>query len=190
MLAKTTAPVRTPRAFTLIELILVMAMLSIVLSLAGPSLARFFRGRGLDSEARRLLALTRYGQSRAVSEGIPMLLWIDEQQGRFGLEADGSYLEDNRDPQAKEYELNDQLKIKVEMPQTRLLTTQWKGSGQVRANQRVIRFTPDGFITDTSPDYIVLRQIREGEDEAVFIGRNRNRLNYEIQTNEPPRLRR
>jgi type II secretion system protein H len=182
-------PGRTRPAFTLIELILVMAMLSIVLSLAGPSLARFFRGRGLDSEARRFLALTRYGQSRAVSEGIPMLLWIDEQQRRFGLEAESSYLEE-KDTKSKEYELSDSLQIEVEMPLTRVLTTQWKGTGQIKTSQRVIRFTPDGFITDTSPDYVVLRQVREGEEEAVFIGRNRNRLNYEIQTNEPPRLRR
>ena len=52
--------------FTLIELILVMAMLLIVLSLTAPSLAVFFRGRALDSEARRFMTLTHYGQSRAV----------------------------------------------------------------------------------------------------------------------------
>ncbi len=63
-------------AFTLIELILVMAMLAIVISVALPSLKGFFRGRNLDSEARRFLSLTRYGQSRAVSEGVPMVLWI------------------------------------------------------------------------------------------------------------------
>ena len=65
----------TPRraGFTLLELILVMATLAIVLSVAAPSLARFFRGRSLDSEARRFLTLTRYGQSRAVAEGEPMV---------------------------------------------------------------------------------------------------------------------
>ncbi|MCX6930914.1 MAG: prepilin-type N-terminal cleavage/methylation domain-containing protein, partial [Verrucomicrobia bacterium] len=65
-----------PSAFTLIELILVMALLTIVISLTAPSLSKFFRGRTLDSEARRLLALTRSGQSRAVSEGMPMDLWV------------------------------------------------------------------------------------------------------------------
>src|SRR5438128_11617175 len=61
-------------AFTLIELILVMALLMIVLAVSAPSLQGFFKGRNLDSEARRILGLTKYGQSRAVSEGIPMLL--------------------------------------------------------------------------------------------------------------------
>src|SRR5207249_2115896 len=56
-------------AFTLIELILVMALLAIVLAVSAPALSTFFQGRTLDSEVRRFLSLTRYGQSRAVSEG-------------------------------------------------------------------------------------------------------------------------
>src|SRR5437773_775638 len=47
------------RAFTLVELILVMALLGIVLAVSAPSLSNFFHGRTLDSEARRLMALTR-----------------------------------------------------------------------------------------------------------------------------------
>ena len=72
--------------FSLIELLLVMALLSIVISITLPSLSSFFRGRALDAEARRLLSLTRYGQSRAVSEGIPMVLWVDAEDRTYGLE--------------------------------------------------------------------------------------------------------
>src|SRR4029079_13279680 len=78
------------RAFTLIELILVLALLAIVTSLAAPSLSRFFRGRALNSEARQLLSLTDAGQSRAVSEGFPVLLWIDSQQRQYGLQLETS----------------------------------------------------------------------------------------------------
>ena len=76
-----------PRAdgFTLIELILVMALLAIAASLAAPQMASFFRGRSLDQEARRMLSLTHYAQSRAVTEGFPMLLWIDPASGQYGL---------------------------------------------------------------------------------------------------------
>ena len=98
-------------AFTLIELILVMALLTIVISLTAPSLSRFFRGRTLDSEARRLLALTRSGQSRAVSEGMPMDLWVDAAEGAFGLEAEPSF--DTSDPKAVEFTLDSGLKIAV-----------------------------------------------------------------------------
>src|SRR3954463_14446446 len=77
-------------AFTLIELILVMAILTIAVSITAPALANFFHGRVLDSEARRVLALTRQGQSRAISEGLPMDLWVDAAQAQYGLEADSS----------------------------------------------------------------------------------------------------
>src|SRR2546421_9923316 len=85
-------------AFTLIELILVMAMLLIVLAVSAPALSNFFRGRTLDSEARRFLSLTRYGQSRAVSEGGPMVLWIDAKNGTYGLQEEASYAQ--ADPRA------------------------------------------------------------------------------------------
>src|SRR3954447_11599635 len=74
------------QGFTLIELILVLSLLAIVTSLAAPSLSRFFHGRTLDSEARQLLSLTHAGQSRAVSDGFPVLLWIDSQQRQYGLQ--------------------------------------------------------------------------------------------------------
>ena len=99
------------RGFTLIELILVMALLTVVISLTAPRLSRFFHGRTLDSEARRLLALTRSGQSRAVSEGVPMDLWVDAEQGTFGLEAEPSY--ETSDPKAVDFTLDGGLQLAV-----------------------------------------------------------------------------
>ena len=89
-------PAFIPRsgAFTLIELILVMALVTIVVSVSLPSLKGFFRGRDLDSEARRFLSLTRYGASRAVAEGIPVELYIDTQQKLYGLRAQAGVLAD------------------------------------------------------------------------------------------------
>src|SRR6266705_2131210 len=98
-------------AFTLIELILVMTVLTIAVSLTAPSLANFFRGRSLDSEARRLLALTRQGQSRAVSEGIPMELWVDATRGAYGLEAEPTY--EQTDPKAQEFTLDSGMQIEI-----------------------------------------------------------------------------
>src|ERR1022692_2420330 len=88
-------------AFTLIELILVLALLVIITSLAAPAMAKFIRGRALDSEARRLSALMHAAQSRAVSEGMPMLLWVNEKTDSYGLEAETS----GKDGDAKAEEL-------------------------------------------------------------------------------------
>ena len=71
------------RAFTLIELIMVLALLVIITSIAVPTMSRFVRGRALDSEARRMFALMHAAQSRAVSEGMPMMLWIDVDNGFY-----------------------------------------------------------------------------------------------------------
>ena len=163
---------------TLIELILVMAVLTIVLSVGAPALARFFRGRTLDSEAQRFLSLTRHGQSRAVSEGVPMILWIDDKQGFYGLEAEVGYLEEDR--QAREFMLHEELVIEVEQAEVRPLSSQWNRPSRRADSLPEIRFTPDGFISETSPDAVL---IREGEERAIWIAQSRNRLHYEMQTN-------
>jgi len=44
----------------------------------------------------------------------------------------------------------------------------------------MIRFTPDGYIGETSPQTIVLRELRGSE--VLWITQTTNRLNYEIET--------
>ena len=164
------------RAFTLIELILVMAMLLIVLAVSAPTLSRFFRGRTLDSEARRFIALTRYGQSRAVSEGVPMELWIDPKQRTYGLrEEPASGLEDTK---AAEFELGRDLSMEVTDPPANQRSA--KKMHSAARNLPVIRFLPDGFFAETSPNSVVLRDERQ---ESAVIAQSRSRLRYEIQTN-------
>src|SRR5208283_6152064 len=72
-------------AFTLVELLLVLALLVIITSMVAPAMSSFIRARALDSETRRLFALMHAGQSRAVSEGLPAVLWVDEKAGAYGL---------------------------------------------------------------------------------------------------------
>ena len=46
-----------------------MVLLAIGSAMVAPSMASFYRGRMLSSEAKRVLALVHYGQSRAIAEG-------------------------------------------------------------------------------------------------------------------------
>jgi prepilin-type N-terminal cleavage/methylation domain-containing protein len=172
------------RAFTLVELMLVMALLIIVMAFSAPTLKNFFHGRTLDSEARRFLSLTRYGQSRAVSEGVPIVLWIDAEERTYGLQIEPSYTEDE-DTKSVEYEMDKDLKIIVgdpKAPDTRVKTIPMSASAMARTRSKIpmIRFQPDGFINETSPENVV---IAEGEINGIQIAQSRNRLNYEIQTN-------
>lgn len=172
--------------FTLVELIVVMALLATVLAVAAPSLSRFFRSRGLDSEARRFLALTRYAQSRAVSEGMPMVLWIDTERRTYGLMAESTYTE--QDNRAVEFALDEALQIEV-WPQgpSQRLNTRLTALSRSSDRLQTIRFTPDGFINETSPEWILIRQ---GSEDAVLISQSRTRLNYEIQSDNQLALRR
>ena len=175
------------RAFTLIELILVMAILTMMVSVSAPTLSRFFRGRTLDSEARRMLALLRTGQTRAVSEGIPMDFWVDAAQGRFGLEAERSY--ETEDPKAVDLLVDSGLQIEVGSPTNPPPVTAL-GPGQTVSTISVskvalahptlptIRFLPDGSISDSSPLVLCLKN-REGA--SLLLAQDRNRLTYEIR---------
>jgi type II secretion system protein H len=154
-------------AFTLIELILVMTILTIVITVAAPSMSSFFRGRTQDSEARRLLALIRYGQNRAVAEGVPTRLWINERAGTYGLELEPGYTDN--DLKAVDFEVDKNLGLKVD--ETGIAPT--KGN-----NLPAIRFQPDGSIVAGSPTSI---SINEGNSKPIWVVQTQNGLSYEIQ---------
>src|SRR6516162_11423246 len=157
-------PAGSVGAFTLIELILVMAILTMAVSVTAPTLATFFRGRTLDSEARRLLALTRSGQNRAVSEGIPMDLWVDANQRTIGLDAEPSF--EKEDPKAVEFTVDSGVQIEVSTPLTATAPKMTLTPGQLTSTASVprvnlthpsvptIRFLPDGTISENSPQKI------------------------------------
>ena len=71
--------------FTLLELILVMVILSTVLAMAAPSLRGFFGSRKTHDEAARLLALTQFARSQAISEGIIYRLNFDTNDRSYWL---------------------------------------------------------------------------------------------------------
>lgn len=172
------------RALTLVELLLVMTLLIVVISTAAPSLKNFFHGRTLDSEARRLLALTHAGQSRAVSEGVPVVLWLDVQKGCYGLEIESGF--ETSDPKAVEFTHDVGLQLEVvnslAKPRSEVGAAGF-GSGANRSgikarNLPQIRFQPDGSFDETSPQAV---RLTGGEGESVFVAQSRNRLNYEIR---------
>jgi len=84
--AKRAEAERPNGGFTLIELILVMALLLIVLAIAAPSLSRFASARDLEAEADRLVAVLQFTQNQAVSTGIPMRVILDPDAGQYWIE--------------------------------------------------------------------------------------------------------
>ena len=166
----------------MIELLLVMTIMVIAIAIAAPLMANFFRGRTLDSEARRLLALTHAGQSRAVSEGVPMRLWVDADKKTYGLEEDPGWVE--QDPKKVEFTLDQDLKFEVIQPARLPSRTSAFGNAQASSGATQTRglpqihFLPDGSIEDTS-----LRALRvyDRDGASLWLAQADNRLNYEIR---------
>lgn len=122
---------RFASAFTLVELILVMALLTILMAVAVPYLSRSLRQRGLEQDALQLLALTEYARAEAVSLGVPMTVWIEPETGRFGVDAQTGYLSDG--VRKKEIQLNPDVHFeKIE------------GASAQNGIVNAVQFAPDG----------------------------------------------
>ncbi len=189
----TPSNLRRTGAFTLIELILVMALLVMITAIIMPKLSGFFGARSVESEAKRFMALMHYGQTRAVSDGVPMMLWIDSAHRSYGLEQEPGFA--GRDPREEDNTLADGLKIdtvrnSVKLPvansQTgRIVTGQvTQGKGRLPA----IYFLPDGAINyATSVGGVSFQNANEA---PVWIALNSSEMSYGIQKQNPATARR
>ena len=159
-------PFRTRQrmAFTLVELILVMALLALILALAAPTLSRSLRQHKLEQEATRLLALTEYGRDEAVSQGVPMVVWIDSASGSFGVEAKTGY--DGEEARNKEFSLDPEVHFEVKDA----VVTQ---GGLVNAAE----FSPDGTLDLSSVDSM---RLIDRNNSAVALSQTEDRWGYEI----------
>ncbi|MBT3290634.1 MAG: type II secretion system protein [Victivallales bacterium] len=71
-------------AFTLLELVIVMAVVGTTLAVTAPNLARFVHGRSVQEEARRFVAVTRRAAVVAASQSCRTLVWLDPETGEYG----------------------------------------------------------------------------------------------------------
>jgi type II secretion system protein H len=153
----------TPRGFTLVELIIVMALLAIVMAISAPSLSRSLRQRNLDHEAVRFIGLTEYARNEAVSQGIPMFVWIDPNTSHFGVSPKAGFTVN--ESRTREYAANSDLHF--EMDQTQLI------QGLVH----VVEFAPDG-----APGTVITESVRilDRFNESVTVALTTDRWSYEV----------
>lgn len=165
-------------AFTLIELIFVLVILAIAAVFVTASMGRFFRGRMLNFEARRMLSLTHYAQSRAVAEGVPVILWINPEDSTYGLTVQSSFNDDEGDLHAVSYTTDPTLTLETPSDLVAPVSEDDDERLGLADNLAFIRFTPDGFFDDSSVSKITIRQ--EGEVGLELVPTT-NRLAYEIR---------
>ncbi|HEV7299345.1 MAG TPA: GspH/FimT family pseudopilin [Tepidisphaeraceae bacterium] len=75
------------RAFTLIEMVLVMVVLAIGVSLTAPSLRGWSQGATLRDAGQQFLAATQLARSQAAATGVPHRLQVDTAANTYVLGA-------------------------------------------------------------------------------------------------------
>jgi prepilin-type N-terminal cleavage/methylation domain-containing protein len=152
------------RGFTLIEFILVMALLATLMALAAPSLSRSLRQRTLEQEGLRLLAVTEHGRNEAISRGVPMVIWIEGGAGRFGLGPKAGYPRGH--VESREYVLSSDVRFDLK-----------RLPAAAGRDWEAIEFGPDGTLALSSVASVRLVDRRE---TGLVLARTTNGWGYEI----------
>lgn len=156
-----------------------LALLAITATFVAASMGGFFRGRALNFEARRLLSLSHYAQSRAVAEGVPMVLWVNLKDSTYGLTTQSSFNDPDGDPKAVTYATESSLSLEIPSGGTVPVSEQEDEKLGINVEGLAfIRFTPDGFYDESSARKIVIHQ---GSEAALELAPTANRLAFEIR---------
>jgi Tfp pilus assembly protein FimT len=144
-----------------------MALLAIVMAIAAPSLSRSMKERNLADEAARFLSATEYARSEAVSQGVPMVVWIDPGSRRIGIEPKPGF--DGEPSRNREYEWNEDIQVATEQKATSNSTLD------------VAEFGPDGAPAEASAETV---KMSDRFGAALTIARTSDRWSYEILKEE------
>ncbi len=154
----------TERGFTLIELIVVMALLSVVLAIAAPRLGGFLSGRNVQEEARRMLSITRYARAEAISRGEPMQVWFDVNKNMYGVRSAYSEALAGTDP--VQFACREGISLGVDAQKIG------------KDGQATILFQPDGGADADSVDRV---EIREDGVASLALAQLDTGADYEVE---------
>jgi len=160
---------KSVQAFTLIELIIVMALLAGFVALSLPSFSRSFKARGMDQEATQLLALMEYARDEAISQGVPMTVWIAPDTGDYGVAAKESYSGDKS--REKTISLNPDFHFDP-------VEASPDASGHIVAAE----LEPDGTLATES---LATLRIVNQSDEGISLSQTADGSGYEIVKDQP-----
>lgn len=154
--------------FTLIELMLVLAILAMMVALVAPALAKSSRARNIEQEALRLLALTQYARDEAIAQGVSMAVYVDAQSQTYGMEpASGTSDVKSR----KDFVLREDMHFEeLKLPASTSATS-------TKKEGRVIVYNPEGVPETSSIDYITISD-QNGESKSIM--RSADGYEYEL----------
>ena len=116
---------------TLIELLLVLAVLALAAVVVAPRLYGFYRAREVRDAAERIAVLAREGRSLARRRGAEVRLRVDTRDGTCRLEPPPSAQDDEQEPVRTEvFALPEGVRVEWDEPR--------------REEDSFLRFAPDG----------------------------------------------
>lgn len=127
------APLRRPRGFTLVELLVVMVIIALVLGLVATSLSRSISGAESREAARKIVAALRYTRTQAILRKSEQVFLVDTE--------------------ARSYEAPGRPAVELPEGVDILLTT--ARSELTSEDAGGIRFFPDGGSTGGRVDLVV-----------------------------------
>ncbi len=109
--------VSTSSGYTLLELVLVLAIIATALASVAPSFTGFLKGRKTDEAAMRFVALTHWARSQAISDGTSYQITLDTQAGKWwvSVEDDDSFT-DITGPIGRVYTAGEGVQIETGIP--------------------------------------------------------------------------
>ncbi len=132
--------------FTLLELIVVCALIGIMLSLSIPSLRTTFFSDPLKTTARRLIGLVNGVRELAVREQQPYLLHINQGEKRIWYER-----EDKKEKKDKKANMEDDKRHRQELrlPEGITISAVWMGKDDSLQDQTTLWITKQGYMMQT-----------------------------------------
>ena len=133
------------RGITLLELILVLAILCILTGIIAPHMSGFAEGRRFVSEWNHLQDMVRYARSEAIARSVTVEIGFNQEEGTYGITKNNSGLK-NLPVEFTTHNLPNKLAFDFPDSATR------------EDNRIAIRFLPDGTVDEDSPEKIELAE--------------------------------
>ena len=127
--------------FTLLELVLVLAVIAVAIAIVAPSLSGFARGRAASNVAGQFVAVARWARTQAITSGATYRLNVDPSANKWWLTSDNghSFVQVDNDF-GKEFTLPDGITMTTDAPKV--------DKGQA------IEFDPSGRSDPTSVHFL------------------------------------
>lgn len=146
------------RGFTLIELIVVMALIALTASFAVPQIADFLYADQLKTTVRKLVGLIHQSARLAQRDQIPYLLKYSENERLFVVEPEQE--------QKKTPGQTEPVKETLRLADAVQVGDFWSWYGGARSGQeRVVRFSKEGYV---EPTILYLRK-DDGREMSVVL---------------------